>query len=212
MMRNVVDVLLGALFFGKVVGDAQESGDAFVCISESADDELHGDTRAILSNVCPLPFVDETLFGGEAKDMMIRINLETELRRQLSGAVCNLEGVVKVGVGASKQVGLLIPEHSFSGRVDAGDHACFVGDDDAERGAGDDRFIEAECAGQVLLILNAEGDIGERHDDAILKLDYLDVVATGDAAAFEERMGELKDDRITGAHDVFVDGETVWIA
>ena len=79
VVRYVVDVLFGALLLGEVVGDAEESGDGFVRIAKGADDKLHRDTRSILANVGPLPFVDEAFFRGETKDVVVGLNVETEL-------------------------------------------------------------------------------------------------------------------------------------
>src|SRR5205814_9195316 len=71
VMRDVVDVLVGALAFGEVVEDSDVAGDGFFTIAECSDDKLHGNMRAIFPDIRPLPLVYEASLGGKAEDMMI---------------------------------------------------------------------------------------------------------------------------------------------
>src|ERR1700722_703516 len=123
--------------------------------------------------------------------MMVRKNFDAKLRGQLRGTLGDLARVMEIDVGFAEEIALLIPEHSFGGRVDAGDEAALIHYDDGERGAGDDRSIEGKRLLQVLFTLEAGGDIAECHRDAVLKFDDLDMVTTRLAFGLEDRVCQL---------------------
>src|SRR5580704_1842673 len=81
VIGNVVDVLVRSLTFGQVVGDSDESGDAFVVVSQCGDDKLYRDARSILPNVGPFPLVDEAVLWRNLKYLMIGRDVGGELRR-----------------------------------------------------------------------------------------------------------------------------------
>ncbi len=177
-MRDVVDVLIGALALGQVVGDSDITGDALFAVAKRGDDKLHRHVRSILADIRPLSLVDETLFRGKPKYVMIGIDFGVELRREIEGALPQLFLVVKVDAVAADEFALLIPEHLLCGRVDGGDDSRLIRHDDAEGRACDDGFVEVESALQVFLVLMTRGDVGDRRRDAIRQLDHLNLIAS----------------------------------
>ena len=79
VMRDMVDVFVGALALSQVIKDSDIPADRFLTVTKRGDYKLHGNARPIFPGIRPFSFVDEAPFRGKSEYVMIGEDFAIEL-------------------------------------------------------------------------------------------------------------------------------------